>query len=84
MLNFSKRLLNEFPDWLLFNCRTQLIIPSGPIVDRVSMRSLVVVEVTCMISHIRLLQSSISQLSEYNKLEEKLHSIVFDRMLILL
>ena len=28
---FSKRLLNEFPNWLLFNCRTQLIIPSGPI-----------------------------------------------------
>ena len=37
MLNFSKRLLNEFTDWLLFNCRTQLIIR-----DRVSMRSLVV------------------------------------------
>ena len=37
--------------------------------DRVSMRSLVVVEETCMISHIRLLQSSISQLLEYNKLE---------------
>ena len=32
MLNFSKRLLNEFTDWLLFNCRTQLVIPSGPIV----------------------------------------------------
>ena len=29
---FSTRLLNEFTDWLLFNCRTQLIIPSGPIV----------------------------------------------------
>ena len=28
---FSKRLLNEFSNWLLFNCRTQLI-PSGPIV----------------------------------------------------
>ena len=36
--------------------------------DRVVMRSLVVEE-TCMISHIRLLQSSISQLLEYNKLE---------------
>ena len=29
---FSKRLLNELSNWLLFNCRTQLIIPSGPIV----------------------------------------------------
>ena len=29
---FSKRLLNEFSNWLLFNCRTQFIIPSGPIV----------------------------------------------------
>ena len=37
--------------------------------DRVAMRSLVVVEETCMISHVRLLQSSISQLLEYNKLE---------------
>ena len=33
------------------------------------MRSLVVVEETCMLSQIRLLQSSISQLLEYNKLE---------------
>ena len=33
------------------------------------MGSLVVVEETCMISHIRLLQSSISQLLEYKKLE---------------
>ena len=32
MLNFSTRLLNEFTDWLLFNCRTQLTIPFGPIV----------------------------------------------------
>ena len=32
MLNFSTRLLNEFTDWLLFNCRAQFIIPSGPIV----------------------------------------------------
>ena len=37
--------------------------------DRVVMRSLVVVEETCMISHLRLLQSSISQLLECNKLE---------------
>ena len=37
--------------------------------DRDVMRSLVVVEDTCMISLIRLLQSSISQLLEYNKLE---------------
>ena len=29
---FSKRLLSEFSTWLLFNCRTQLIIPSCPIV----------------------------------------------------
>ena len=38
--------------------------------DRFAMKSLVVVEETCMISHIRLLQSSISQLSECNKLEK--------------
>ena len=37
--------------------------------DRVVIRSLVMVEVTCMLFHIRLLQSSISQLSEYNELE---------------
>ena len=37
--------------------------------SHVSMTSLAVVEETCMLSHIRLLQSSISQLSEYNKLE---------------
>ena len=40
-----------------------------------------------MISHIRLLQSLISQLLEYNKLEVflegRLHSIESDRMLIL-
>ena len=27
----STRLLNEFSYWLLFNCRAQFIIPSGPI-----------------------------------------------------
>ena len=32
MLNLSNRLLNEFTDWFLFNCKTQFIIPSGPIV----------------------------------------------------
>ena len=32
MLNFSTRLLNEFTDWLLFNCRAIFIIPSSPIV----------------------------------------------------
>ena len=69
MLNFSKRLLNEFSNWLLFNCRTQFIIPSGSNRDRVSMRSLVVVEETSMVFLIKLLQSSISQLLEYNKLE---------------
>ena len=37
--------------------------------DRVVMRSLVVVEETCMISHIELLQSSISQLLKCDKLE---------------
>ena len=51
------------------------------------MRSLVVVEEIRMIFHTKLLQSSISQLLEYNKLEMflegKLHSIVSDRMLIL-
>ena len=55
--------------------------------DRVVMRSLVVVEETCMISHTKLLQSSISQLLVYNKLEVFLegwlHSIEFDRMSIL-
>ena len=37
--------------------------------DRVVMIFLVVVEETCIISHTRLLQFSISQLWEYNKLE---------------
>ena len=32
VLNFSTRLSNEFTDWLLFNCGTQLNIPSGAIV----------------------------------------------------
>ena len=32
LLNFSTRLLSEFSNWLLFNCRTQVIIPFGPIV----------------------------------------------------
>ena len=81
---FSKRLLNEFSNWLLFNCRTQLIIPSGPIVI-VSMRSLVVVEVTCILFRIRLLQFSIFQLLDSNKLEvsleEQLHSIVIERLI---
>ena len=40
--------------------------------DRVVTRSLVVVEETCMISQKRLLQSSIGQLLEYNKLEVSL------------
>ena len=31
LLNFSTRLSNNFTDWLLFNCTTQFIIPSGPI-----------------------------------------------------
>ena len=52
--------------------------------DRVVMRSLVVVEEIRMIFHTKLLQSSISQLLEYNKLEVflvgKLHSIESDRM----
>ena len=52
------------------------------------MRSLVVVEETSMVFHTKLLKSSIFQLLECNKmevfLEELLHSIVFDRMLILL
>ena len=55
MLNFSTRLLNEFTDWLLFNCRAQFIIPSRSNRDRVVMRFLVVVEETCMISHTKLL-----------------------------
>ena len=52
------------------------------------MRSLVVVEETSMVFHTKLLQFSIFQLLECNRLEvsleEYLHSIVFDRMLILL
>ena len=56
--------------------------------DHVSMRSLVVVEETSMVCHTKLLQFSIFQLLKYNGLEvfleELLHSIVFDGMLILL
>ena len=40
--------------------------------DRVSMRSLVVVEDTSIVFHTRLLQFSIYQLLEYNKLEVSL------------
>ena len=40
--------------------------------DRVSMRSLVVVEETSMVFHTKLLQFSIFQLLEYNKLEVSL------------
>ena len=49
VLSFSTRLLNEFPDWLLFNCRTQLKFSLWSNRDRVSMRSLVVVEEIRMI-----------------------------------
>ena len=69
---FSKRLLSEFSNWLLFNCRTQLIIPSGPIVIVLQMRSLVVVEELSMVFHTKLLQSSIFQLLESHKLEVSL------------
>ena len=69
MLNFSSRLSNNLTFWLLFNCRAQLIIPSGPIEIVSQMRSLVVVEETSMVFHTKLFQSSISQLLEYNKLE---------------
>ena len=57
MLNFSKRLLNEFTDWLLFNCRTNSsFLWSNR--DRVSMRSLVVVEEIRIFFHTKFLQSS--------------------------
>ena len=72
-------------------CSTVEPNSSFPLVQlwyRVSMRSLVVVEETGMIFHIGLLQSSISQFLDFNELEvfpeRKLHSILFDRMLILL
>ena len=57
------------------------------ICDRVSMRSLVVVEETNIVFQIRLLQFSISQLLKCNRLEvslEKMHSILSDRTSILL
>ena len=86
MLNFSSRLSNNFSFWLLINCRAQWnfsFLPKGDVA-----RSLVVVEETRMFSQTRLLQSSISQLLEYNKLEVclegQLHSIESDRMSILL
>ena len=54
---------------------------------RASVRSLAEVEVTCILFRIGLLQSSISQLLDYNKLEVFLegwlHSIVSDRISIL-
>ena len=90
------RSITDWDCWLLTSlptgwCSTVEPNSSFPLVQlwyRVSMRSLVVVEETSMIFHIRLLQSSISQFLDYNELEvspeRKLHSIEFDRMLILL
>ena len=69
---FSKRLLNEFPEWLLFNCRNPIDHSLWSNCDRVSMRSLVVVEETNMVFHTKLLQFSIFQLLECNKLEVSL------------
>ena len=62
---------------------------SSPILEsnRDAVRSLVVVEVTCMLFHVGLLQFSVWQLLEYNKLEVFLEgwlqSIESDRMSIL-
>ena len=74
-------LSNNFPSWLsnfpllvvdqLWN---QILLSSRDVV-----KSLVEVEVTCMLSHLRLLQSSIWQLLEYNKLEVFLE-VAFDRV----
>ena len=65
----SKRLLNEFSNWLLFNCRNPIDHSLWSNCDRVSMRSLVVVEETNIVFHTRLLQFSIFQLLKYNGLE---------------
>ena len=85
---FSKRLLNELSNWLLFNDRTRLIIPLSPIVIVFqwdlwwwSRR-----QISSFIQHLSGFQSfnffKYSGLEVF--LEEQLHSIVFDRMLILL
>ena len=52
-------------------CRAVVEQLSNPILlsIRASVRSLVEVKVTCLLFHTKLLQSSISQLLEYNKLE---------------
>ena len=69
MLNFSKRLLNEFTDWLLFNCRTRLIISFSPI-EIVFQRDLWWWSRRQVWSFIQNFSSfSISQLLECNKLE---------------
>ena len=69
---------------LLLLAVEQLLLPvvdqlsnSIPLSNRDVARSLVVVEVTCMLFHTRLLQSSISQLLECNKLEVFLQFSVF-------
>ena len=71
---FSKRLLNEFSNWLLFNCKNPIDHSLWSNCDRVSMRSLVVVEETSIVFHTRLLQFSIFQLLECKKLEVSLNN----------
>ena len=65
---FSERLLNEFSNWLLFNCRTQLIFPLVQLY-LVSMRSLVVFEEANIVFQTTSLQFSIFQFLKYNGLE---------------
>ena len=69
MLNFSTRLLNEFYLLAVDQLWNPMELSLWSNRDRVSMRSLVVVEEIRMIFHTKLLQSSISQLLECNKLE---------------
>ena len=65
---FSKRLLNELSNWLLFNCRTQLIIPFSRIVIVFQLGFFVVVEERNIAFHTISLQFSIFQLLQYNGL----------------
>ena len=85
---FSKWLLNEFSNWPMFNCRTQLIISFGPIMIVFQRDLWWWSRETNIVFHTTPLHFSIFQLLKYNGLEvfleEWWHSIVFDRTLILL
>ena len=65
---FSKWLLNEFSNWLMFNCRTRLIISFSPIVIVFQRDLWWWSRRTNIVFHTTSLQFSIFQLLKYNGL----------------